>query len=130
MFQIDPMSRTPVYEQIIAQAEKFITSGLLAPGDQMPSVRGLSLTLKINPNTIQKAYSELDLRGIIQSVPGKGCYVSKDAKRILDRHSRSRIDELAALASELASLGICEDDLIDCIRKVYLDRNLRKENEQ
>ena len=65
MFMIDPMSRQPVYEQIIRQMERFILSGMLAPGDQLPSVRSLSLELSINPNTIQKAYSELDVRGII-----------------------------------------------------------------
>ena len=69
MFMIDPMSRQPVYEQIIRQMERFILSGMLAPGDQLPSVRSLSLELSINPNTIQKAYSELDVRGIIYSVP-------------------------------------------------------------
>ncbi len=121
MFQIDAMSRTPVYEQIITQAERFITSGLLAPGDQMPSVRGLSLTLRINPNTIQKAYSELDLRGIIHSVPGKGCFVTENAKEILLLHGRGRIAELRALATELALLGIEKEALLTCINEVYAE---------
>ena len=71
MFQIDPLSRTPVYEQIIEQVQRLITAGVLRPGDQIPSVRGLSLTLRINPNTIQKAYSELDGAGLITSVPAR-----------------------------------------------------------
>ena len=76
MFQIDNMSRTPVYEQIITQVEKFILGRLLSAGDQLPSVRSLSVELSVNPNTIQKAYGELDVRGIVTTVPGRGCFVS------------------------------------------------------
>ena len=72
MFRIDGMSRTPVYEQIIEQVEKLITLGIMSPGDQLPSVRSLSIELSVNPNTIQKAYSELDAKGIAHSVPGRG----------------------------------------------------------
>ena len=61
MFHIDPLSRKPVYEQIIDQMERFVLTGLMKPGTQLPSVRSLSMELSINPNTIQKAYSELDL---------------------------------------------------------------------
>ena len=60
MFQIDIMSRIPVYEQIIRQTEKFILIGVLNAGDKLPSVRQLSAELSINPNTIQKAFTELD----------------------------------------------------------------------
>ena len=83
MFQIDPLSRTPVYEQIIDQAEKLISAGVLAPGDQMPSVRSLSLRLSVNPNTIQRSYGMLDSMGLIVSVPGRGCFVSDAAPVVL-----------------------------------------------
>jgi len=69
---IDSMSRQPVYEQIVDQVEQMILSGLMRPGEQLPSVRSLSLELSINPNTIQKAYAELDGRGIIYTLPGRG----------------------------------------------------------
>ena len=59
MYQIDVMSRTPVYEQIIRQTEDFILKGIVNAGDKMPSVRSLSVELSVNPNTIQKAISEL-----------------------------------------------------------------------
>ena len=67
MYQIDVMSRTPVYEQIIRQTEEFILKGVLKPGDRMPSVRTLSVELSVNPNTIQKAIAELDRRTLIKS---------------------------------------------------------------
>ena len=60
MFEINAMSRSPVYEQLIEQVERYILLGLLREGDQLPSVRALSGELSINPNTIQKAYGELD----------------------------------------------------------------------
>ena len=75
MFQIDAMSREPVYEQIIHQVEQFILTDVLQPEAQIPSVRSVSMTNSINPRTILKAYTELDARGLIQSVPGKGYYV-------------------------------------------------------
>ena len=83
MFQIDPMSREPVYEQIIQQVQQFILTDVLQPGGQIPSVRSVSMTNSINPRTILKAYTELDAKGLIQSVPGKGYYVCADAKQKL-----------------------------------------------
>ncbi len=71
MFVIDVMSRVPVYEQIINQVEEQILTGLLNSGDKMPSVRSLSVSLSINPNTIQKAYTELDRKAYSHS-SGKG----------------------------------------------------------
>ena len=76
MFVIDVMSRVPVYEQLINQVEEQILTGLLNSGDKMPSVRSLSVSLSINPNTIQKAYTELDRMKLIITVPGKGSFVS------------------------------------------------------
>ena len=59
MFQIDPLSRIPVYEQIVMQSEQLVAREIVKPGDALPSVRSLSIQLGINPNTIQKAYTEL-----------------------------------------------------------------------
>ena len=67
MFQIDPMSLEPVYEQIIAQVERFILTDVLTAGSQIPSVRSVSMMHSINPRTILKAYTDLDSRGLIQS---------------------------------------------------------------
>ena len=83
MFQIDPMSRTPIYEQLIDQLEKMIASGALREGDQIPSVRATSTELRINPVTILKSYTELDGRGLIHAVPGRGYFVCEGARDIL-----------------------------------------------
>ena len=124
MFQIDPLSRQPVYEQLIEQLEKLVLTNLLPPDSQLPSVRSLSMELSINPNTIQKAYSDLDARGIIYSVPGIGCFVAKNAAEILQTHMRRKLESLRLLAEDLALAGIPEEDLIQSIHSVYQERGV------
>lgn len=124
MFRIDPLSRQPVYEQLIDQLERLVLSGLLPPETQLPSVRSLSVELSINPNTIQKAFSELDTRGIIYSVPGIGCFVSPQAVSLLQEHTRRKLSNLRELTAELALGGISKDEIIDCINEVFKERGL------
>ena len=101
---IDSMSRQPVYEQIVDQVEQMILSGLMRPGEQLPSVRSLSLELSINPNTIQKAYAELDGRGIIYTLPGRGGFVSQNAPELLAE--------------------VPEDEVLACVRSAYVESRL------
>lgn len=124
MFRIDPLSRQPVYEQLIDQLEKLVLTGLLPAETQLPSVRSLSLELKINPNTIQKAYSELDTRGIIYSVPGIGCFISPQAVDLLKTHARQKLTPFCTLAAELALGGVKQEELVACIEKIYKERGL------
>ncbi len=124
MFLIDPLSRQPVYEQLIEQLEKLVLTGLLPADSQLPSVRSLSMELSINPNTIQKAYSDLDARGIIYSVPGIGCFVAKNAAEILQAHMRRKLESLRKLAEDLALAGIPEEELTHCIHSVYKERGV------
>lgn len=126
MFSIDPMSRRPVYEQLVEQVETFILKGILRPGDQMPSVRSLSLELSVNPNTVQKSYSELDFRGIIQSVPGKGCFVSEGAVRAIEKKKRSNLVSLRAQIDQLRLAGIGKDEIIELIDQIYNSRGAEK----
>ena len=125
MFQIDSFSRTPVYEQIINQLEHFILTGILTADTQIPSVRNLSVSLSINPNTIQKAYAELDRNGIIYSVPGRGCFITKEAKSILSNQKMGKLSNLKELVSELKLAGLSIDTVIDTVKEVY---NLKEDN--
>ena len=75
MFSIDYRSRTPIYRQIIDNVENLAARGVLQPDGQLPSVRSLAVELSINPNTIAKAYSELEAKGIIYSLPGRGSFL-------------------------------------------------------
>ncbi len=119
MFQIDAMSRKPVYEQIIEQLEKFVLKGILTADTQLPSVRSLSSTISINPNTIQKAYTELDRKGIIYSVPGRGCFITPEAKEILSQYKRDQLEDLIILIKELSLAGITKEQIIKCIDEIY-----------
>lgn len=119
MFHIDAMSRTPVYEQIINQLERFVLKGIMTKNAQLPSVRSLSMELSINPNTIQKAYSELDRKGMIYSVPGKGCFVSEKAYEILSTSNRGRLSELEKFITELAYSGLDKSEIINCVEEAY-----------
>ena len=105
MFSIDILSRTPVYEQIIEQVEDYVAKGILKAGDKMPSVRNLSVKLSVNPNTIQKAFSELDNRGIIFSVPGRGCFIKDTALETVNSKKREKLSDLSLLISELKTAG-------------------------
>lgn len=119
MFSIDVFSRVPIYEQILKQAEDYISKGILKSGDKIPSVRNLSVSLSVNPNTIQKAYSELDLRGIIFSVPGKGCFVSENAKEIVNQKKLKKLDELYSLITELSIAGTKKEEITKIVNSIY-----------
>ena len=122
MITIDLMSRVPIYEQIIEQLETFVLKGILKVGDQIPSVRNLSIQLSINPNTIQKAYSELDRTGIIDTVPGRGSFIAKEAKENLRNLQGNQLDELSNIVKKLALAGITKEEIVESINKVFLEK--------
>jgi len=113
------MSRTPVYEQLVEQIEQLVLIGLLEPEEQLPSVRQLSIELSINPNTIQKAYSELDRRGLLFSVPGKGCFVSKNLENALSARRDIRLKDLRELVIALKVLGLSKEELLKLVGEAY-----------
>lgn len=119
MFQIDRFGRVPIYEQIIEQTQRLIASGLLKEGDQLPSVRALSQELSVNPNTLQKAYSELERRGLCVSAPGNGRFVTVEASRLVGEGFRGRLEEVRNIAQELHAAGIPLEDAIAAINAGY-----------
>ena len=124
--QLDAMSRTPVYEQIVDEVERFMLSGAMKPGDQLPSVRGLSTELSINPNTILKAYGELDASGLIFSVPGRGYFISGDAYDILKKKEEKKLDELKGQFMQFALVGIDKEQVLRCVEEAYASAQLSK----
>ena len=119
MFVVDVMSRVPVYEQIIKQVEEQVLTGILKEGDKLPSVRSLSVKLSINPNTIQKAYTELDRRQLIITVPGKGSFISEKAIEVVVANSREKMTELNKIIRELALAGVTKEEIINNIEEVF-----------
>ena len=118
LFTIDVMSRIPVYEQIIKQVEDQILTQLLKTGDKMPSVRSLSVKLGVNPNTIQKAYSELERRHITVTVPGKGSFISELATEVISNKSRGKLEKMQGIVKELLLAGVTRDEIIEAVDEI------------
>ena len=128
MFTIDKLSRTPIYEQLITQFEYGILSGEIAPDGKLPSVRELSQELSVNPNTLQRAYAEIERRGLCYSVPGSGRYLTKDALLHLKSDAEQKINAFADLTAALKKLGVTKDALLNVVASVYASQE-RKETE-
>ena len=113
MVHLDYRSARPIYAQIMDGLKEQVSAGVLQPGEKLPSVRELAASLAINPNTIQRAYRQLEMEGWIATLPGKGCFVcSGDARnRELERWY-SAFDEASAA---LTSLGVPKESLIERI---------------
>src|SRR6266404_9491158 len=87
-FQLNPKSGVPIYRQIQDQIRYGIASGLLGPGEQLPTVRSLAVELSVNPNTVIKAYSELERAGILTTEQGSGTFVSAEPRNALPAQAR------------------------------------------
>ena len=84
-FILDPTSGVPFYRQVIMQMEMAIADGRLCTGNQLPTVRALAVDLQINPNTVARAYNELEIRGIVNTQQGTGTFVSEKKMKLTDR---------------------------------------------
>ncbi len=123
MISIDPMSRKPIYDQLVEKIKQLILSDVYPSDHQLPSVRSLSCKLSVNPNTIQKAYTTLCNAGITYSVAGKGCFVSPHAKEILGKDARDELPAFCAFAKRLLESGVEADVLKSCIDQLTSERN-------
>lgn len=110
MLSINYRDPRPIYEQIRDELQKLILSGVFAPGEKLPSVRELAQELAINPNTIQRAYRELEQGGFIDSVPGKGNFAALRRETALARKAEL-LARLRDAARDLRSLGATEAEL-------------------
>ena len=111
MLHIDYRDERPVYEQIVSGMQKLILKGVYAADEQLPSVRTLAMELSTNPNTIQKAYAELERRGYIYSVKGRGNLVC-DAGVLLEQQRQEFKDRLEVLLREAEDIGIRREELL------------------
>ena len=116
MLVINYRDPRPIYEQIRDGLQKLILTGVLAPGEKLPSVRELAQELAINPNTIQRAYRELEQGGYIDSVPGKGNFAALKDTAAAKRRSEL-LETLRAAAAELRSLGTPEAELLAALNE-------------
>ena len=117
MFSIDLTSRIPIYEQIYQKIVMLILNGTLAENDQLPSVRLLAKSTGVNPNTVAKAYQELERSGVIYSVPGRGSFVSAQN---FDEFRKKILADFDSAVNEAFERGMSPDDLKARIDTLYL----------
>jgi len=118
---IDLRSRTPIYEQIINIIKEQALAGILKPDEQIPSIRQLTQQIGINPNTIQKAYAELERQGIIYSMTGRGAFISSslEMQKITDEKRGEILKEIESSTSEAKKFEIPKNSIERIVNKIY-----------
>ncbi|MCI8650245.1 MAG: GntR family transcriptional regulator [Anaerotruncus sp.] len=119
MLQLDLQSRQPIYEQLIYNLSEMVSLGIFSAEGQLPSVRTLARDLGVNPNTVQKAYQELERRGIIYSVAGKGSFIAanNNAFEILCRQNLEKIRDAVTEGKRTGLSRPQVDEVIDSVYK-------------
>jgi GntR family transcriptional regulator len=116
-FKLDLHSGMPVYRQIIDQVRGGIASGLLAPGDQLPTMRQLAVDLAINPNTVVRAYRELEFGGLIETHQGTGTFISAQKMKRADAERTRQLAQIVTdCVSRAGAAGFTVDDLLEELR--------------
>ena len=111
-FRIDPSSRLPIWRQLGRQLREAVARGRLAPDERLPSVRELSRTLVVNPNTIARVYTELEREGILNTRPGLGVFVARPKAELTKRVRKERLQEmLDHLLTEAVHLGFSAEEV-------------------
>jgi DNA-binding transcriptional regulator YhcF (GntR family) len=130
-FTLDPKSGVPYYKQIILQVELAIADGRLEKGEQLPTVRGLAVELRINPNTVGKAYNEMEIRGIVTTQQGTGTFIS-GLKIKLDDLEREKILEqiVRPVVIKAGSYGFSIQDLVLALQNMTDRGNIHSVGEE
>ena len=118
MFNVNAASGVPVYLQLREQILHAVSRGELRPGDQLPTVREVAVDLSINPNTVNRAYAELERDGVVVSTRGRGTFIAERPSRGGAAKRKDRLDDVARRAlSEARTFGFTADELIGAIRR-------------
>ena len=118
-FSLDATNGVPFYKQIILQVEMAIADGRLNTGDQLPTVRSLAVELQVNPNTVARAYSELEIRGIVTTQQGTGTFISDQKVEISDVERERILAEITrSFVSHAASYGFSLEELSSYISEL------------
>ena len=117
-FTLDPHSGVPVYRQIIDQVQAGLASGSLVRGDQLPTVRQVAVDLEINPNTVLRAYRELEIRGVLDSQQGTGTFISDRTQPEDDAERARRLEQFVNdVVSRAGAAGLTLKEVLDAMQK-------------
>lgn len=119
MFLVNPKSKQPIYEQLVEQLRRQLSLGGMEAGAAMPSVRQLASELGINPNTIQKAYRRMEEEGMIESVPGRGSFVTENLALIVDKQRREQLGKAEMTIRTCKEMGLSKDEILILVENAY-----------
>jgi len=118
-FRLDQRSGVPAYRQIIDQVLGAIASGSLRAGDQLPTVRQLAVDLQINPNTVVRAYRELEIREILETQQGTGTFISQKKVKQSEAERHRRLSQIAGeVLARAGTEGFTLDELLQCLENI------------
>jgi GntR family transcriptional regulator len=122
-FRLDADSGVPVYRQLIDQVTGGLASGSLAAGIQLPTVRQVAVDLAINPNTVVRAYRELEIRGILETQQGTGTFISRQKPKRPDAERQRQLSQLVSdFLARAGAAGFTVEELLEQINDPYTDR--------
>jgi GntR family transcriptional regulator len=117
-FQCDTTSRTPIYRQLIEQVRSAVARGKVEPGERLPSVRQLSRDLVVNPNTIARAYTELEREGMLITQQGRGVFIAEPRSDLTKRARQKQLEErLDQLITDAVHLGFTAEEFLALLNK-------------
>ena len=126
MFLLNPQDKSPIFIQLKKQILDFVALGILQENDQLPSVRSLANELGINPNTVAKAYQELELEGYLYTIAGKGCFVKQSSvdHKVID----GKIEELEYCLQECKKYGVDLNMILQKVNEIYTEKGGKEED--
>src|SRR2546430_2467936 len=126
-FRLDLASGVPVYRQIIDQVLGGMAAGTLAPGTQLPTVRQVAVDLAINPNTLVRAYRELEIRGVLETQQGTGTFISQQKVKRDEVERRRQLNQVVTeFVSRAGAAGFTVEDLMEQLHELATDTNKKR----
>ena len=126
-FRLDAHSGVPVYRQLIDQVLAAVATDTLRTGDQLPTVRQVAVDLAINPNTVMRAYREMEIRGILDTQQGAGTFIAEQQPALPEEERNRRLDQLANdLVARAGSLGFTLAEVLELLEQMHHDAENRR----
>jgi GntR family transcriptional regulator len=123
-FILDYSGGVPVYRQIIDQIRFGIASGQLSPGEQLPTVRALAVELKVNLNTVSKAYKELEIRNVLETQQGTGTFINQVGQIVPEKERKNKLKEICVQFSSVAmSYGFNLEEIVQELKNIEVTKN-------
>lgn len=116
MINLDYTNRTPIYEQIVNEIEKYVALGILKEKEQIMSIRELASHLGINPNTVKKAYTILESKNIITSISTKGTFIKENASLVKEQTINNYLNDINIIIDKLIKLGLTKEDILNKLK--------------